>query len=213
VDPTEAEQKNTNTESANDLLVDSNTPQAEESSVSPATAAKDQSNQHPKPPASEQIHASANTTPELVDQPQAFQTVEGEAYWIERRRYLRQIKKIPELRQKYVKAALAYLIRRFLWSFTFFPVFIAFWIPLVLNRFNLVVTINKVLPSMQTFVEANPEAQAATVETLVLAWFSIGITFAIFDVILTPFKNPYEHEVEIHMRTWEKLHFHHKNNH
>jgi hypothetical protein len=136
--------------------------------------------------------------------------VEIEAYWIERKRYLQEIRQIPELRRKYVKSALAYLIRRFLWSFTFFPVFIAFWVPLVLNRFNLVATIKNILPSLQTFVNANPQSQAATVETLFIAWFSIGITFAIFDFILTPFKDPYAYEADVHMRSWEELHLRNK---
>ena len=157
---------------------------------------------------------AAQETGTLPRQPVKQSTnVEIEAYWIERKRYLQEIKQIPELRRKYVKSAIAYLIRRFLWSFTFFPVFIAFWIPLVLNRFNLVVTINKLIPSLQSFVDANPQSQAATVETLIIAWFSIGITFAIFDFILTPFKNPYAYEADVHMRAWEELHMRNKNAH
>ncbi|WP_253938753.1 hypothetical protein [Hahella sp. HN01] len=124
---------------------------------------------------------------------------------MERKRYLNEIKKIPELRTRYLKSALIYLLRRFLWSFTFFPVFIAFWVPLVLSRFNPVAMVQDILPSLQSFVEANPQSQAATIETLFIAWFSIGFTFAVFDFILTPFKSPYEYEADVHMRAWEEL--------
>ena len=137
--------------------------------------------------------------------------IEVEAYWVERKRYLQEIKKIPELNRRYIKSGLAYLMRRFLWSFTFFPVFIAFWIPFVLNRFNPVATVQKFLPGLQAFVEANPQSQAATIETLVIAWLSIGITFAIFDFILTPFKSPYEYEADVHMRAWEELQMRERN--
>ncbi|OZG71336.1 hypothetical protein BTA51_22035 [Hahella sp. CCB-MM4] len=136
--------------------------------------------------------------------------VEIEAYWVERKRYLQVITKIPELRRRYLKAILIYLLRRFLWSFTFFPVFIAFWVPLVLNRFNPVAMVQNLLPSLQAFVEANPQSQAATIETLFIAWFSIGFTFAVFDFILTPFKSPYEYEADVHMRAWEELHLRNK---
>ena len=136
--------------------------------------------------------------------------VEIEAYWVERKRYLQAIKKIPELKKRYLKAILIYLLRRFLWSFTFFPVFIAFWVPLVLNRFNPVAMVQNLLPSLQAFVDANPQSQAATIETLFIAWFSIGFAFAVFDFILTPFKSPYEYEADVHMRTWEELHLRNK---
>ncbi len=136
--------------------------------------------------------------------------VEIEAYWIERKRYLQAIRKIPELKKRFLKAILIYLLRRFLWSFTFFPVFIAFWVPLVLNRFNPVAMVQNLLPSLQTFVDANPQSQAATIETLFIAWFSIGFAFAVFDFILTPFKSPYEYEADVHMRAWEELHLRNK---
>ncbi len=136
--------------------------------------------------------------------------VEIEAYWVERKRYIQVIRRIPELRRRYIKAILIYLLRRFLWSFTFFPVFIAFWVPLVLNRFNPVAMVQNLLPSLQAFVEANPQSQAATIETLFIAWFSIGFTFAVFDFILTPFKSPYEYEADVHMRAWEELHLRNK---
>ena len=143
---------------------------------------------------------------EKIEKIEKPEKVEIEAYWVERKRYLQEIKKVPELHRRYIKAGLVYLMRRFLWSFAFFPVFTAFWVPLVLNRFNFVATIKHVLPSLQAFVEANPQSQAATVETLIIAWFSVGMTFAIFDFILSPFKSPYAYEADVHMRSWETLH-------
>lgn len=173
---------------------------------------------HPEPEAAskeqkEHKEQKASSPEDATEQQQKLQDqkppehIEIEAYWVERKRYLQELRAIPELRKKYLKAIFAYMTRRFLWSFMFFPVFIAFWIPLVLNRFNLVVTIKQVLPSLQAFIEANPQSQAATMETLFIAWISIGITFAIFDFILTPFKNPYHHEADVHMRTWEELYY------
>ncbi len=128
-----------------------------------------------------------------------------EQYWIERKKYLEKIKLVPELRKRFLKSLLIYLFRRFLWSFGFFPVFLSFWLPLVLNRFNPVAMISSVLPSLETFVNANPQAQANTIDTLFIAWFSIGFIFAIFDFVLTPYKSPYEYEADVHMRAWEEL--------
>ncbi|PID41587.1 MAG: hypothetical protein CSB48_14425 [Proteobacteria bacterium] len=128
-----------------------------------------------------------------------------EAYWIERKRYLERIKKIPELRTKGLKAMAAYLLRRFLWSFGFFPLFTGIWIPFVLYRFNPVAAVSDLLPHLQRFVQSNPEVQATTIETLFIAWFSIGFIFAVFDFVLTPYQSPYETEADIHMRAWEEL--------
>ncbi len=129
-----------------------------------------------------------------------------EAYWFERKQYLADIRGIPELRRRYMKALLIYLLRRFLWSFGFFPIFIAFWVPLVLAWFNPVVMVTNLLPHLQAFVNANPEVQAHTEQTLVIAWVSIGFFFAVFDLVLTPFKSPYEYEADVHMRAWEHQH-------
>ncbi len=128
-----------------------------------------------------------------------------EPYWLERKKYLQELKKIPELKTRYAKALAIYLLRRLLWSFAFFPIFIAFWVPFVLSRFNLVAMVSEWLPTLQNFVQSDPQAQAATMETLVIAWFSIGFIFAIFDMVLTPFKSPYEQEADIHMKAWEAL--------
>lgn len=128
-----------------------------------------------------------------------------EAYWVERKRYLEDIRGIPELRRRYAKALIIYLIRRILWSFGFFPVFIGFWIPLVFARFNPVAMVDSALPHLERFVEATAQVQATTMETLVLSWLSIGLLFAVFDLVLTPFTSPYEYEADVHMRAWEEL--------
>ncbi|WP_227519916.1 DUF2189 domain-containing protein [Mangrovitalea sediminis] len=127
-----------------------------------------------------------------------------EAYWVERKRYLEHIRKVPELRRRNIRATLIYLLRRFLWSFGFFPIFIAFWVPLVLSWFNPVVMVTRAMPSLQAFINANPEVQANTEQTLFIAWLSIGFIFAVFDLVLTPFKSPYEYEADVHMRAWEQ---------
>jgi hypothetical protein len=128
-----------------------------------------------------------------------------EAYWVERKRYLKKLKKIPELRGRYFKALLVYMLRRLLWSFGFFPVFLSFWLPLVFARFNPVAMVSDMLPPLERFVNSNPEIQAATIETVFIAWLSVGFIFAVFDFVLTPFKSPYEYEADVHMRAWEEL--------
>ncbi|WP_235937558.1 hypothetical protein [Marinobacter caseinilyticus] len=126
------------------------------------------------------------------------------AYWSERQNYLAGVRKVPELRKKFVQALAIYTLRRALWSFGFFPVFIAFWVPLVMSSFNPVVLINEVLPALQGFVGANPEVQANTISTLLTAWLSVGFFFLVFDFVLTPFKSPYQYEADVHMRAWEQ---------
>lgn len=128
-----------------------------------------------------------------------------EAYWVERKRYIEEIRGIPELRRRYLNALAIYLVRRFLWSFGFFPVFIGFWIPLVFARFNPVAMVDSALPHLEQFVNATAQVQATTMETLILSWLSIGLLFAVFDLVLTPFKSPYEYEADVHMRAWEEL--------
>jgi hypothetical protein len=127
------------------------------------------------------------------------------AYWAERRRYLENIRKVPEVRQRFWRAVAIYLLRRVLWSFGFFPVFIAFWLPFVLSSFNPVVMAADFIPLLQNFVQANPEEQATTLSTLAIAWGSIGFFFLVFDFVLTPFKSPYEYEADVYMRSWEQL--------
>lgn len=125
------------------------------------------------------------------------------AYWAERRHYLQNIRKVPELRQKFVQALAIYVLRRALWSFGFFPVFIAFWVPFVLASFNPVVLVGELLPALEAFLNANPEVQANTISTLVIAWLSIGFFFLVFDFVLTPFRSPYQYEADVYMRAWE----------
>ncbi len=125
------------------------------------------------------------------------------AYWAERRHYLKNIRKIPELRQQFVRALAVYILRRALWSFGFFPVFLAFWVPFVLVSFNPVVLVGELLPALESFVNANPEVQANTISTLVIAWLSVGFFFLVFDFILTPFRSPYQYEADVYMRAWE----------
>lgn len=130
---------------------------------------------------------------------------ELETYWAVRKRYLGKIRTIPELRRRYVKEGLAYLFRRLLWSFGFFPLFLGFWIPLVIARFNPVAMVQDLLPHLQGFVTASPQVQANNLETLVVAWLSVGFIFAVFDFILTPFKSPYDYEADVHMKAWQQL--------
>lgn len=126
------------------------------------------------------------------------------AYWAERGHYLASVRKVPEVRQRYRRAVAIYALRRALWSFGFFPVFIAVWVPLVMSSFNPVVLANDVIPALQAFVGANPEVQANTISTLVIAWLSVGFFFLIFDFVLTPFRSPYQYEADVHMRAWHQ---------
>lgn len=125
-------------------------------------------------------------------------------YWVERRRYLKELRHIPELRQHWWGALCIYLLRRAVWCFGFFPVFLAFWVPLVMANFNPVVMINGILPELESFLASNPEVQAGTIQTLVIAWLSVSFFFLVFDFVLTPFRSPYEIEADVHMRAWEQ---------
>ena len=71
--------------------------------------------------------------------------------------------------------------------------------------FNPVVLASDLIPLLQNFVDSNPEVQATTIGTLVMAWASIGFFFLVFDFVLTPFKSPYEYEADVYMRSWEQL--------
>lgn len=136
---------------------------------------------------------------------QNIQAPEVAAYWAERRRYLERIRRVPEIRQRYWRAIGIYLLRRVLWSFGFFPVFLAFWVPFVLSSFNPVVMASDLIPLLENFVNANPEVQANTISTLAIAWGSVGFFFLVFDFVLTPFKSPYQYEADVYMRSWEQL--------
>ncbi|MEO9589659.1 MULTISPECIES: hypothetical protein [Marinobacter] len=148
---------------------------------------------------------AARSAPQPAGNRRAIHAPEVAAYWAERRRYLERMRRVPEIRQRYWRAIGMYLIRRVLWSFGFFPVFIAFWVPFVLSSFNPVVMASDLIPLLEGFVDANPEIQANTLSTLVIAWASIGFFFLVFDFVLTPFKSPYEYEADVYMRSWEQL--------
>ncbi len=139
------------------------------------------------------------------ERPSPLPAADVAAYWAERRRYLERARKVPELRQRYWRAIGIYLLRRILWSFGFFPIFLAFWLPLVLSSFNPVVMVTELLPLLHNFVDSNPEVQANTLSTLVIAWLSVGFFFLVFDFVLTPFKSPYQYEADVYMRSWEQL--------
>ena len=154
-------------------------------------------NQAPHPlPATSSMTNQAPGSPVLA--------AEVTAYWDERRRYLKAIRKNPAVRNRYWRTLAAYLLRRVVWSFGFFPVFFAFWVPLVLAKFNPVVLANNLIPLLQEFTGSNPELQANTISTLVIAWASVGGFFLIFDLVLSPFRSPYEYETDVYMRAWEQ---------
>jgi hypothetical protein len=148
---------------------------------------------------------AAGGTHQAAGNRRAIHAPEVAVYWAERRRYLERIRRVPEIKQRYWRAIGIYLLRRVLWSFGFFPVFIAFWVPFVLSNFNPVVMASDLIPLLEGFVDANPEIQANTLSTLVIAWASIGFFFLVFDFVLTPFKSPYEYEADVYMRSWEQL--------
>jgi hypothetical protein len=110
-----------------------------------------------------------------------------------------------ERRQRFWREVAIYLLRRVLWSYGFFPIFIAFWLPFVLASFNPVVMAGDLIPMLQEFVNSNPEEQATTISTLTIAWLSIGSFFLIFDFVLTPFRSPYQYEADVYMKSWEQL--------
>ena len=138
-------------------------------------------------------------TPKHIDAPEVA------AWWAERRQYLARIRKVPAIRQRFWREVAIYLLRRLLWSFGFFPIFIAFWLPFVLSSFNPVVMASDMIPLLQGFVNSNPEQQATTISTLTIAWLSIGSFFLVFDFVLTPFRSPYQYEADVYMKSWEQL--------
>ena len=126
----------------------------------------------------------------------------SQAYWAERRRFLGYLKRDSRIRRRNYSQFLSYFIRRVLWAFGFFPVFLALWIPLVMAKFNLVVLMVNLRPLMDDFINATPNIQASMIDTVLIAWLSIGVAFAIFDLILTPYQSPYKIELDTHMRAW-----------
>ena len=125
-------------------------------------------------------------------------------YYNERRRYLARVRRNTGLRQLYIRNLLGYLLLRGAWSFGFFPVVLAFWVPLVLSEFNPVVMVQSLLPHLEAFVLSNPEVQARTINMLVSGWLSVGLFFFLFDVLINPFRSPFQREADIHMRAWSQ---------
>lgn len=125
-------------------------------------------------------------------------------YHNERRRYLVRARRTPGLRQLYIRNLLGYLLVRGVWSFGFFPVVLAVWVPLVLAEFNPVVMVQSLLPYLEAFVVTNPEEQARTISMLVSGWLSVGLLFFLFDVLIHPFRSPFQQEADVHMRAWSQ---------
>ena len=126
-----------------------------------------------------------------------------QAYWSERRRVLGFLKRDSRLKRRHYFKFLSYFFRRLLWAFGFFPVFLAFWIPLVMANFDLVVLMVNLRPLMDEFINAPTDVQSSMVDTIFIAWLSLGTAFAIFDLILCPYRSPYRTELDTHMRAWK----------
>jgi hypothetical protein len=149
--------------------------------------------------------AKAARTPEAHHSPGERPRVPDSVdYHNERRRYLARVRRNPGLRQRYIRKLLAYLLPRGAWSFGFFPVVLALWIPLILAEFNPVVMVQSLLPHLEAFVMSNPEVQARTISMLVSGWLSVGLFFFLFDVLINPFQSPFQQEADIHMRAWSQ---------
>lgn len=142
------------------------------------------------------------TGPSLSDQRPSVP--DSTDYHNERRRYLARARRTPGLRQRYIRKLLGYLLLRGAWSFGFFPVVLAFWVPLVLAEFNPVVMVQSLLPYLEAFVLSNPEVQARTISMMATGWVSVGLFFFLFDVVINPFKSPFQQEADIHMRAWSQ---------
>lgn len=125
-------------------------------------------------------------------------------YHAERRRYLSRARRNSGLRQIYLRDLLLYLLRRGAWSFGFFPVVLAVWLPFVLAGFNPVVMVQSLMPHLDAFVSSNPEVQARTLNHLMVGWVSVSLFFMLFDVILQPFRSPFQKEADVHMRAWSQ---------
>lgn len=147
---------------------------------------------------------SRRTSPSAGTLGERRRMADSSDYHNERRRYLARARRNPGLRQRYLRNLLGYLLLRGAWSFGFFPVVLAFWIPLVLAEFNPVVMVQSLLPHLEAFVLSNPEVQARTLSMLVSGWVSVGLFFFLFDVLINPFRSPFQKEADIHMRAWSQ---------
>lgn len=127
-----------------------------------------------------------------------------EAYWAERRKFIQGLQRLPEFRRKHYSHLTHFLLKKTVWAYLFFPVFIAFWIPLIWFRFNAVALANGYLEALTGFVSSSPYEQSIIIERLALYWFSLGATYIIFDLIVTPFKSPIMKDSDAHMKVWEE---------
>lgn len=149
--------------------------------------------------------AVAQAGPEQVTQvPPRPRLPDARDYYSERRRYLARARRNPGLRQQFLTDLAYYLVRRALWSFGFFPVVIAVWLPLVLAGFNPVVFAQSLIPHLEAFVSSNPEVQAYMLSNLIAGWVSVGLFFMLFDIILKPFQSPFQAEADRYMRAWSQ---------
>jgi hypothetical protein len=121
-------------------------------------------------------------------------------YWKLRESYLKALKQDDNLKKENRKRVAIYLLRKVLWSFGFFPIFLVVWIPLLLSHFNLVVFSQQLIDLFTSFLAQSPNLQAATSESILIGWASIGCMFMVFDLVLTPYRSPYEDEADAYMK-------------
>ncbi|MFC3151730.1 hypothetical protein ACFOEK_11890 [Litoribrevibacter euphylliae] len=121
-------------------------------------------------------------------------------YWKLRESYMADLKHDRELRKENRKRIAVYILRKLLWSFGFFPIFLAVWIPLLLSHFNLVVFSQQLIELFTSFLAQSPNLQAATSESIFIAWASIGCMFMVFDLVLTPYRSPFEEQADAYMK-------------
>jgi len=121
-------------------------------------------------------------------------------YWKLRESYLSALKNDRQLKKENRKRIAVYVLRKLLWSFGFFPIFLAVWIPLLLSHFNLVVFSQQIISLFTGFLAQSPNLQAATSESIFIAWASIGCMFMVFDLVLTPYRSPYQEQADAYMK-------------
>jgi hypothetical protein len=121
-------------------------------------------------------------------------------YWKLRDSYMNDLKHDRELRKENRKRIAIYILRKLLWSFGFFPIFLAVWIPLLLSHFNLVVFSQQLIELFTSYLAQSPNLQAATSESIIIAWASIGCMFMVFDLVLTPYRSPFEEQADAYMK-------------
>jgi len=121
-------------------------------------------------------------------------------YWKLRDSYMNDLKSDRELTRENRKRIAIYVLLKLLWSFGFFPIFLAVWIPLLLSHFNLVVFSQQLIELFTSFLAQSPNLQAATSESIFIAWASIGCMFMVFDLVLTPYRSPYEEQADAYMK-------------